>query len=64
MERLEENLKEQQERLGELIADRIREKNPGLVKELQKSFNGILHKYQKPWYIRLGEYIKEHLYKG
>ena len=49
--------------LGDLIAKRIEEENPDLVRDLRKLVNGVVGKIRKPWYLRFYEGVKDFFYR-
>jgi hypothetical protein len=51
------------EDLGELIAKRMNEENPDLIRNLQKLVNDKLKLYQKPFYVRIYEKVKDIVYR-
>jgi len=46
--------------LGELIARRMEEENPDLIRDVRRLVN---KKIERPWYVRFYEGVKELLYR-
>ena len=49
--------------LGDLIAKRMEQENPDLIRDVRKLVKDKLL-YQKPWYTRFYEKVRDYIYKG